>query len=90
MTKPLTSEQIDELFDAGEDISEHLDQSQAHVVRVDKSSKKAVSLTPSDWVIATADREAQRLSISRSAVLNVWLANAAEAVIDKERRAALA
>lgn len=51
---------------------------------------QAVSVRLPAWVIASADAEARRVNVSRRAILNMWLAEAAERSDSRRRSAAMA
>ena len=63
----ISAADFDSKFDAGEDISQYLDVSQASVVR-------RVNVDFPAWVIEALDKEAQRVGISRQAIIKVWVA----------------
>ena len=58
-------------FDAGEDLTEALDLSQAK--RVQKVQKR-VNVDFPIWMIDSLDREASRMGVTRQSVIKVWLA----------------
>lgn len=53
-------------------------------------ASRPVSVTLPAWVIAEADAEAERVNVSRRAVLNIWLAEKAEQSVKHRRELALA
>jgi hypothetical protein len=68
--KKITTEEFDRRFDAGEDVSDYIDWSKAR--RPNKRRRVNVDLP--EWMIASLDREADHLGISRQAVIKTWLA----------------
>lgn len=62
--KSISAEEFDKKFDAGEDISEHLDFAAA---------TKIINLSLPLWVIKALDDEAQRIGIDRQAVIKTWI-----------------
>lgn len=77
-TKPsgrITAAEFDAKFDAGEDISAHLDLSTA---RVGEPEMQKVNVDFPTWVVSGLDREAARLGIARQALIKVWIAERLE------------
>jgi len=62
---------LDKKFDAGEDISKHLDTSRAH--RPGHGTKR-VNVDFPAWMVESLDREAERLGVPRQSVIKVWIA----------------
>ena len=58
-------------FDAGEDLTEALDLSQAKRVQ---QVQKRVNVDFPIWMIDSLDREASRMGVTRRSVIKVWLA----------------
>ena len=58
-------------FDAGEDLTEALDLSQAKRVQ---QIQKRVNVDFPTWMIDSLDREASRIGVTRQSVIKVWLA----------------
>ena len=69
MKKSLPAEELDRKFDAGEDISEYLDFDNTHPL----NREKRVNVDLSVWMLNALDREAERLNISRQAVIKTML-----------------
>ena len=69
MKKSLAAEGLDRKFDAGEDISEYLDFDNTRPL----NREKRVNVDPSVWMLNALDREAERLNISRQAVIKTML-----------------
>jgi len=71
----MKSKDFDKKFDAGEDVSEHLDFSEA--TRPGREQRR-VNVDFPVWMIESLDREAQRLGVPRQSVIKVWIADRLE------------
>ena len=71
----IKASEFDAKFDAGEDITEFLDLSQA---RRPGHEQKRVNVEFPVWMLDSLDRKAKRLGISRQAIIKVWLAERLE------------
>ncbi|MCI8424543.1 MAG: CopG family transcriptional regulator [Adlercreutzia sp.] len=70
MTDTITAEEFDRLFDEGADISEYVDLDNG--VMVDgRNETRRVNVDFPHWMIADLDEEADRLAISRQAVIKM-------------------
>jgi hypothetical protein len=63
--------EFDRRFDAGEDVSEHLDWAKA---RRPNLEIKRVNVDFPSWVVAGLDRQAERLGVTRQALIKLWIA----------------
>lgn len=72
----MKAKDFEKKFEAGEDITAHLDLSQAR--RPEQDSKR-VNIDFPVWVVQKVDKEARRLGVSRQALLKVWVAERLEA-----------
>ena len=72
----ITSEQFDQMFDNGEDVSDYLDLSSA---RRPNLEPKRVNVDFPTWVVNGLDREAQRLGVTRQALIKMWIAERLQA-----------
>jgi len=63
---------FDQRFDDGEDMSEHVDWSQA---RRPNLETKRVNVDFPAWVVEGLDRQAKRLSVTRQALIKLWIAD---------------
>ena len=63
--------ELDQRFDAGEDISEVVDWDSAR--RINQEPRR-VNVDFPAWMVASMDQEADRLGISRQALIKVWIA----------------
>lgn len=71
--EPATAEEFDRIFDEGkEDITPYLDLSSAQRLNQDI---KRVNVDVPVWMLNALDREADRLNISRQAVIKTMLDN---------------
>jgi hypothetical protein len=73
--KPITADEFDQKFENDEDVSEHVDWSDA---------QKFISIPIPVWMINSLDEEAKRLGINRQALIKVWLADCIERVKGKK------
>ena len=67
----MKAKELDEKFDAGEDISEDLDISKA---RRPQQEQKRVNVDFPIWMIQQLDKEAKRLGVPRQSIIKVWVA----------------
>ena len=67
----MKAEELDKAFDAGEDITEHLDLSKA---RRPGHEQRRVNVDFPIWMIASLDREASRLGVARQALIKMLIA----------------
>ncbi len=63
--------EFDERFGAGEDLSAHVDWTKARHPNVEA---KRVNVDFPAWVVARLDRQAQKLGITRQALIKIWIA----------------
>ncbi len=70
MNKSLPAEELDRMFDAGEDISEYIDRDSTRPLNAEI---KRVNVDMPLWMLNALDREADRLNISRQAVIKTML-----------------
>ena len=68
----MKSSELDRIFDEGaEDIKEHLDLSTA--TRPNRDVRR-VNVDFPTWMVASLDREARRLGVTRQSVIKMWIA----------------
>jgi len=77
--KPISTEEFDRKFEAGEDISGHLDLSSVQAfepgeARLNLEIKK-VNLDMPQWMIDQLDRESERIGVTRQSIIKMWLAD---------------
>lgn len=70
--KPISTADFDAKFDAGEDISQHLDFSSMRVVKPETGAQK-VNVDFPIWVVDALDSEAERIGIARQALIKLWI-----------------
>jgi hypothetical protein len=66
---------FDREFDAGEDVTAHLDLSNA---RRPGQEQRRVNVDSPAWMIESLDREADRLGVTRQSIIKVWIAERLE------------
>ncbi|MGQ0612004.1 MAG: type II toxin-antitoxin system BrnA family antitoxin [Paracoccaceae bacterium] len=69
--KPITTEEFDEKFDNGEDVSEYLDWSKA---RRPNQEARRVNVDFPAWMVRDLDKEAGRLGVTRQSLIKMWIA----------------
>ena len=73
--KTIGGEAFDRKFDEGEDISEFVDWSK---MRRPGRDVRRVNVDFPAWVVEALDREAQRLGVTRQALVKLWIAERLE------------
>lgn len=68
----ISAEEFDRRFEAGEDISGHVDWNAAR--RPNRQTQR-VNVDFPVWMVESLDREAAHLGVSRQALVKVWIAN---------------
>ena len=71
----MKSEEFDQAFDDGEDVTAHLDTSAA---RRPALEQRRVNVDFPVWMIESLDREARRLGVNRQSIIKVWIAERLE------------
>ena len=69
----ITSENLEELFDEGCDVTGFFDFDSAVVVE-GRTETKRVNVDMPIWMVEALDKEAKRVGIGRQAVIKMWLA----------------
>ena len=77
----MKAEDFDEKFDAGEDITSHLDLSKA---RRRGQEQRRVNVDFPLWMVRSLDKEAKRIGVARQALIKVLVAQHLEKK-DRER-----
>jgi alpha/beta superfamily hydrolase len=67
----MKASEFDSRFDDGEDMSAHVDWSKARRPNIES---KRVNVDFPAWVVTRLDRQAQRLGVSRQALIKLWIA----------------
>jgi len=70
--KTASAEDLDRMFDAGEDMTDYFDWSSA---RKPGLELKRVNVDFPQWMIARLDREAKRRGVTRQALIKMWLSD---------------
>jgi macrodomain Ter protein organizer (MatP/YcbG family) len=71
----MKAKDLDKKFDAGEDITKHLDLSEA---RKPGQEQKRVNVDFPVWMIHRLDKEAKRLGVPRQSIIKIWIAERLE------------
>jgi len=66
----MKAEELDKKFEEGEDISEHLDTSNA--VRPGQE-QQSINVDFPQWMLHLLDKEANRLGVPRQSIIKVWI-----------------
>ena len=75
--KITTAEDIDRIFDEGEDMTPFMRADTVRFPSLEDTIRKINGSIP-EWVVEEMEREAKHLAVSRSAVMNMWLADKAK------------
>lgn len=70
MTKTITFEEFDRMFDEGEDVSAYIDFDNGVMVEGSKETRR-VNVDFPNWMVVDLDLEADRLAINRQAVIKM-------------------
>ncbi len=66
----MKAKEFDKKFDAGEDVSQLLDLTQASRVNQDP---KRVNVDFPSWMVRALDKEARRLGVTRQSIIQIWI-----------------
>jgi hypothetical protein len=67
----MKANELDNIFDTGEDISQYLDVSKA---RRPQQEQKRVNVDFPLWMSQEMDKEARRIGVPRQSIIKVWVA----------------
>ncbi len=67
----MKASEFDRRFDNGEDVTQYVDFSKAR--RLGQEHRRVNVDFPS-WMVASLDREAKRLGVTRQSIIKVWVA----------------
>ena len=67
----MKAREFDRRFDAGKDMSDHVDWSRA---RRANTETRRVNVDFPAWVIAGLDRQAKELGVTRQSLIKLWIA----------------
>lgn len=70
----MKTKDFDEKFDAGEDVSAHIDWSKAKRRANTDMELKRVNVDFPVWVVQGLDRKAAQLGVTRQALIKLWVA----------------
>ena len=71
----MKAEDFDKAFDAGEDVSRYIDWDSA---RRPGLEPRRVNVDFPSWVVEALDRQADRLGVTRQALIKLWIAERLE------------
>ena len=71
----MKAKKFDSDFDAGKDVTEHLDLKSARRV---KQEPRRVNVDFPIWMVEELDKEAKRLGVTRQSIIKVWIAERLE------------
>lgn len=80
----IKADELDQRFDAGEDISTFLDWETARRPNIEQ---KRVNVDLPIWMIGSLDREAKKIGVTRQSIVKVWLAERIKAEQSPEANA---
>jgi hypothetical protein len=69
--KHIEAEELDRMFDDGEDISEFIDWD---TMRWPNLEQRRVNVDLPEWMIGELDKEAKRCGVTRQSIIKMWLA----------------
>jgi len=73
----MKAEEFDNQFDNDQDISDQLDLTQA---KRPLQEQRRVNIDFPIWMIASLDKEAKKLGVTRQSIVKVWLAERLQAI----------
>ncbi len=73
--KTISTEEFDKKFDAGEDMSEHVDW---------KAATKTINVDIPVWAIKELDGESARRGVARQALIKMWLIDRIDRLKEKK------
>ena len=71
----MKARELDEAFEAGEDVSQHFDWPAA---RRPNLEARRVNVDFPAWMVTALDRESDRLGVTRQSLIKMWLAERLE------------
>lgn len=75
--KIATAEELDQMFDEGEDMTPLMKPDTVRFPGQEDAVRKVNGTIP-EWIIDEMEYEAKHLAVSRSAIMNMWLAEKAK------------
>jgi hypothetical protein len=67
----MKAKELDQKFDEGQDVSDQIDWSKA---RRPNTEIRRVNVDFPAWVVEGLDRQAERLGVTRQAIIKLWIA----------------
>ena len=67
----MKADELDEIFDKGEDITPYLDLSTA---QRPGHAQKRVNVDFPEWMVRSLDFQASKLGVARQAIIKIWIA----------------
>ncbi len=67
----MKAEELDKIFDKGEDISPYLNLSTKSRPGL---KQRRINVDFPDWIINSLDREASKIGVTRQSIIKVWIA----------------
>jgi len=67
----MKAKDLDRKFDAGQDVTDHLDLAGA---RRPNEQQKRVNVDFPLWMVESLDKEARRLGVPRQSIIKLWIA----------------
>lgn len=68
----MKASEFEDRFDAGEDVSEHVDWSRS---RRPNTALRRVNVDFPAWVVEGLDQQAKRLGVTRQSLIKMWIAD---------------
>ena len=84
--KDISSEELEERFDAGEDLTAYMDRETARRPNLEKGVAKRISIDMPANIVMGLDKAAARMGVNRQAVIKVWLSERLDLEEERERR----
>jgi len=78
----MKAEEFDKQFDDDQNISDQLDLTKA---RRPLQEQRRVNIDFPVWMIASLDKEAKKLGVTRQSIVKVWLAERLQAIREQKR-----
>ena len=72
LNKKISTKELDEKFENGEDILEYFDTSKIKMIN---EKQRRVNIDFPEWMIQSLDKEAKHIGVSRQAVIKMWIAD---------------
>lgn len=80
----ISNEELERLFDAGEDITEYMDLSTKRRPNQERAARR-ISMDVPEEMVRGLDKAAARMGVNRQAVIKVWLTERLDQEAERER-----